>query len=69
MPVIVNNQSGIKKPQFCVIIDDGICWNNAQLIIVENKKKIAANKDIDTDQGHNILYAHAYITEEIGKFW
>ena len=48
--------------QFCVIIDDGICWNNAQLIIVENKKKIAANKDIDTDQGHNILYAHAYIT-------
>ena len=26
------------------------------------RKKIAANKDIDTDQGHNILYAHAYIT-------
>lgn len=32
------------------------------LIIVENKKKIAANKDIDTDQGHNILFLHAYIT-------
>ena len=31
-------------------------------LLWKTRKKIAADKDIDTDQGHNILYAHAYIT-------